>query len=315
MIMVKPFLKWAGGKTQLLDKIDEIFTEMGIEDEPFIYVEPFLGGGSVLLYVLDNFHNCEFAIVNDLNKELINLYRVIASDDLYFEFKTRLRIEQERYNNSDDKQMYYNNIRTLYNNWMSNDEKLKLSIDGAVWFLFLNKCCFNGLYRVSKKSGFNVPWGQKGHLKLYDEDYLDRCHALLNEKVIFMTGDYKATRIALDMSRVANKKVIYYLDPPYKPITKTQAFTNYTVDGFTDKDQEELKMFCDEIHNNNGMFVMSNSCVGDYFNKLYNDYTVKTVKAKRNINSDGNKRGDVDEVLIFNYKLDDYEQNKEIPLF
>lgn len=313
--MVKPFLKWAGGKTQLLDKIDDVFSSMRINDNPFIYVEPFVGGGSVLLYVLDNYHNCECAIINDLNKELINLYRVIASDDLYFDFKSRLRECQEKYNNSQDKQNYYNTIRKHYNDWMSNNDTLKLSVDGAVYFLFLNKCCFNGLYRVSKKSGFNVPWGQKDHLKLFDEDYLDRCHVLLNEKVIFMTGDYKATRSVLDMSHITRTDIVYYLDPPYKPVTKTQAFTSYTTEGFNDKDQEQLKEFCDEIHNNGGCFVMSNSCVGDYFNELYHNYTVTTVKAKRNINSDGNKRGDVDEVLIFNYKLDDYEQNKEIPLF
>jgi DNA adenine methylase len=313
-MMAKPFLKWAGGKTQLIDKIDDVFINMKINDDSFIYAEPFLGGGSVLLHVLDNYSNCEFAIVNDLNKELINLYRVIASDDLYTKFKERLRQEQELYNNSNDKLSYYNNVRCLYNKWMSEYDGLVLSVDGAVWFLFLNKCCFNGLYRVSKKSGFNVPWGQKDYLRLYDEDYLDHCHALLSDKVIFMTGDYKATRTALDMGHVMRMNVVFYMDPPYKPITKTQAFTSYTVDGFDDKDQEQLKLFCDEIHNNGACFVMSNSCVDDYFDKLYNDYTVTTVKAKRNINSDGNKRGEVDEVLIFN-RIEDYEQSKEIPLF
>ena len=313
--MAKPFLKWAGGKTQLIDKIDDVLSDMRINNDSFIYVEPFLGGGSVLLHVLDNYSNCEFAIVNDLNKELVNLYRVIASEELYSEFKLRLRKEQEQYNNSEDKQTYYNNIRTLYNKWMLNNDIVKLSVDGAVWFLFLNKCCFNGLYRVSKKSGFNVPWGQKDYLRIYDEDQLDHCHVLLSEKVMFMSGDYKATRCAIDIGHIMRKNVVYYLDPPYKPVTKTQAFTSYTVDGFDDKDQEELKEFCDEVDNNGACFVMSNSCVDDYFDKLYSDYTVTTVKAKRNINSDGNKRGDVDEVLIFNYKKEDYEQNKEIPLF
>jgi DNA adenine methylase len=313
-MMAKPFLKWAGGKTQLIDKIDDVFHDMKINDDSFIYVEPFLGGGSVLLHILDNYSNCECAIVNDLNKELINLYRVIASDSLYAEFKEKVRTEQDLYNNSDDKLSYYNNIRTRYNNWMSTYDGLNLSVDGAVWFLFLNKCCFNGLYRVSKKSGFNVPWGQKEYLKLYDEDYLDHCHVLLNEKVMFMTGDYKSTRMALDMGHITRTNVVYYLDPPSKPVTKTQAFTSYTVDGFDDKDQEQLKEFCDEIYNNDACFVMSNSCVGDYFDKLYDNYTVTTVKAKRNINSDGNKRGEVDEVLIFN-KVEDYEQSKEIPLF
>lgn len=314
-MMAKPFLKWAGGKTQLIDKIDDVLCNMIGNNERFIYVEPFLGGGSVLLHVLDNYSNCEIAIVNDLNKELVNLYRVIASDMLYSDFKLRSRIEQDRYNITEDKQNYYNNIRSLYNNWMLSYDGLSLSVDGAVWFLFLNKCCFNGLYRVSKKSGFNVPWGQKEYLKMYDEDNLDRCHILLNEKVMFMTGDYKITRAAIDMSNITKTKAVYYIDPPNKPVTKTQAFTSYTVDEFDDKDQEQLKCFCDEINNNDCGFIMSNSCVDDYVDNLYNEYTVTTVKAKRNINSNGDKRGEVDEALIFNYKIEDYEQSKEIPLF
>lgn len=311
--MAKPFLKWAGGKTQLLNDIDDKLSCIRTQSDTFIYVEPFLGGGSVLFNVLERFPNIEFAVVNDLNKELINLYRVIASETMYPAFKEAIRILQDDYNKSNQKDNFYKDVREKYNDWMLSWDSVSLNIDGAVWFLFLNKCGFNGLYRVSKKSGYNVPWGQKSYLNMYDEDNLDACHFVLNKKVVFMTGDYRATRTAIDIANVKNLDVVYYLDPPYKPITKTSAFTSYTTEGFTDKQQEQLKEFCDEIHNNKGYFLMSNSAPDDYFDKLYNTYNISKVKAKRNINSDGNKRGEVDEVLIFNYE--EIYDNKEIPLF
>ena len=311
--MAKPFLKWAGGKTQLLNDIDDKLSCIRTQSDTFIYVEPFLGGGSVLFNVLERFPNIEFAIVNDLNKELINLYRVIASETMYPVFKEAIRTLQEDYNKSTQKNDFYKDVREKYNNWMLSWDSVSLNNDGAVWFLFLNKCGFNGLYRVSKKSGYNVPWGQKSYLNMYDEDNLDACHFVLNKKVVFMTGDYRATRTAIDIAKVKNLDVVYYLDPPYKPITKTSAFTSYTTEGFTDKQQEQLKEFCDEIDNNNGYFLMSNSAPDDYFDKLYDTYNISKVKAKRNINSDGNKRGEIDEVLIFNYE--EIYGNKEIPLF
>lgn len=311
--MAKPFLKWAGGKTQLLSDIDDKLSGIRTESDTFIYVEPFLGGGSVLFHALEKYPNIEIAIVNDLNKELINCYRVIANEKYYPIFKESVRSLQEEYNKSHHKEDFYKDIREKYNNWMLSWDSVSLDIDGAVWFLFLNKCGFNGLYRVSKKSGYNVPWGQKSYLNMYDEDNLDACHFTLNKKVVFMTGDYRATRTAIDIANVKNLDFVYYLDPPYKPVSKTAAFTSYTTDGFTDKQQEQLKEFCDEIHNNNGYFLMSNSSVDDYFENLYRDYNVSIVKAKRNINSDGNKRGEVDEVLILNYECT--YVNKEIPLF
>ena len=311
--MAKPFLKWAGGKTQLLNDIDDKLSCIRTQSDTFIYVEPFLGGGSVLFNVLERFPNIEFAIVNDLNKELINLYRVIASETMYPVFKEAIRTLQDDYNKSTQKDNFYKDVREKYNNWMLSWDSVSLNNDGAVWFLFLNKCGFNGLYRVSKKSGYNVPWGQKSYLNMYDEDNLDACHFVLNKKVVFMTGDYRATRTAIDIAKVKNLDVVYYLDPPYKPITKTSAFTSYTTEGFTDKQQEQLKEFCDEIDNNNGYFLMSNSAPDDYFDKLYDTYNISKVKAKRNINSDGNKRGEIDEVLIFNYE--EIYGNKEIPLF
>lgn len=301
--MAKPFLKWAGGKTQLLEDIDDIIGDIRMDMDSFIYVEPFIGGGSVLLHLLETCSNMKYAIVNDLNSELINCYKVVADDAMYSQFKIELYRIQEDYNNCTDKKSFYDDIRKKYNDWMLSEKDDSLHLMGAVYFVFLNKCGFNGLYRVSKKSGYNVPWGQKDYLNIADFDNLDHVHMLLSEKVVFLQGDYKGTSFVNTLAKVDKQDVLFYLDPPYKPISSTSAFTSYTTEGFNDKSQEELKDFCVSIDEQGGYFLMSNSCVGDYFDKLYDGYTIKTVKAKRNINSDGTKRGDVDEVLISNYNI------------
>lgn len=297
--MAKPFLKWAGGKTQLLDDIDDIIGDIRVNMDSFIYVEPFVGGGSVLLHLLDTCSNMKYAIINDLNSELINCYRVVADNELYPMFKDELYKIQDEYNSSGDKKFFYEDVRCKYNAWMRSRKNNSIDVMGAVYFIFLNKCGFNGLYRVSKKSGYNVHWGQKEYLKIVDFDNLDHVHVLLNEKVVFMEGDYTNTSIVKDFCRVDTQDVLFYLDPP----CRSASFTNSTTVAFTDKSQENLKLFCDDITSFGGYFLLSNSCEGDYIENLYKDYNIKVVKAKRNINSDGTKRGDVDEVLITNYDI------------
>lgn len=299
--MAKPFLKWAGGKTQLLDDIDDIIGEIRVNMDSFIYVEPFVGGGSVLLHLLETCSNMKYAIINDLNSELINCYRVVADNDAYVTLKEELYNIQESYNCSSDKKLFYEDIRSKYNLWMRSRKDTSIDVMGAVYFMFLNKCGFNGLYRVSKKSGYNVHWGQKEYLNIVDFDNLDYVHMLLNEKVIFMEGDYKNTAIVKDLCRVEKQDVLFYLDPP----CRSASFTNSTAVAFTDKSQEELKEFCDGIDKCGGYFLLSNSSEGDYIENMYSGYDIKVVKAKRNINSDGSKRGDVEEVLVTNYNISD----------
>ena len=135
---------------------------------------------------------------------------------------------------------------------------------------------------------------------MFNEDELDKTHILLNEKVAILSGDYKRTDIMLQVSKVEKLDIIYYLDPPYRPISNTSNFTSYTKDEFDDKEQERLKAFCDEIDQSGGKFLLSNSKCDDYFDELYEGYNIDTVAAKRQINSVGSKRGAVKEVLISN---------------
>jgi len=297
--MAKPFVKWAGGKAQLLDIIDDKIGDFREKSNGFIYVEPFVGGGSVLLHLLDTCSNLKYAIINDANEQLINVYKVVADNDLYPKFKDTLLDIQNQYNNDDMKKEKYILFRHQYNHWIKGETELS-NVWGAAAFVFLNKCGFNGLYRVNQKGEFNVPWGQKETLRLFNEDELDKTHILLNEKVAILFGDYKRTDVMLQVSKVEKLDIIYYLDPPYKPISNTSNFTSYTKDDFDDKEQERLKAFCDEIDQAGGKFLLSNSKCDDYFDELYKGYNIDTVAAKRQINSVGSKRGAVKEVLISN---------------
>lgn len=295
--MAKSFVKWAGGKRQLITILDSVIGNIRDKSDSFIYVEPFVGGGSILFHLLSSCSNMKYAIINDANKELINCYRVISDNFKYSQLKDELIKIQTEYNDNNMKESVYKLYRTLYNNWLLGRYEFS-DIQGAAIFMFLNKCGFNGLYRVNSKGEFNVPWGKKDYLKIFDESELDNCHVLLNEKVIIMNGDYTITDIAMEIGRVERCDVIYYLDPPYKPISDTSNFTSYTKDVFGNLEQEQLKLFCDNIVRNGGNFVLSNSKCGDYFDNLYKGYDIEIVNAKRNINSIGTKRGNVEEIII-----------------
>ena len=297
--MAKPFIKWAGGKTQLINEIDERIWQLRESSREFVYVEPFVGGGSVLFHLLDTCSNMRYAVINDANEKLINTYRVIKDTERYKEFKDQLYNMQESYNADSMKKERFNIIRLHYNHWIKGDIKMS-DAWGAATFVFINKCCFNGIYRVNRNGEFNVPWGQKDYVYAFNEDELDKVHIALNEKVAILCGDYSKTDVVTQIASAEGCDAIYYLDPPYKPISDTANFTSYTKDDFNDKDQEKLKEFCDRIDKDGGKFLLSNSKCGDYFDVLYNGYTIETVSAKRLINRDSSKRGNVDEILIHN---------------
>jgi len=166
--------------------------------------------------------------------------------------------------------------------------------------LFLNKTCFNGLYRVNKKGKFNVPFGQYKKPNICDKNNLISVHHYL-QKVKVLQGDFEETL------KYAIKPSIFYLDPPYKPINLTSSFTSYSEQIFDDNEQIRLKKFCDEIHRQGNYFILSNSDVKNYdhsnnfFDELYKQYNIKRVKVRRNINSKGNKRGEIFELLITNF--------------
>lgn len=310
--MARSFVKWAGGKFQLLDEINDIIDSMTDECEEFIYVEPFVGGGALLFDLLERKQNLRLAFINDMNSNLVKSYKVIKSDTLYPELKKRLTEYQEAYNKAkspDDRKRIYLDVREAYNKRFCTGND-KDDVECASMFIFLNKTAFNGIYRENSKGEFNVPWNQREEVNLFDEENLDTCHNLL-KKVVMLNKDYKDTDFVMQIGGIDNCKVVYYLDPPYRPLEGSNSFIGYTKSGFSDKDQVRLKNFCDEINRNGYDFVLSNSKSGDFFENLYDVYEIDTVGARRNINSVGDKRGEVDELIIYNRK----KKNVSISLF
>lgn len=294
-ILGKPFLKWAGGKTQLLDVIFQSFPTNYIDT----FIEPFIGSGAVTFRMLSLFPNIK-VIINDINSDLINVYRVIKNNVV--ELITELKLLEKEYlsQEQEGRKEFFYVIRNEYNKRNSNYPEI--SVLDASYFIFLNKTCFNGLYRVNSKNKFNVPFGKYVNPNICNEDLLNHDSELL-QRVIILNGDYSMTfkYASLDGG------TLFYLDPPYKPISTTSSFNSYSADTFDDHQQMRLKDFCDRLSLNNMKFILSNSdpksvdIKNDFFDVLYNDYKVQRVHAKRNINSKGNCRGKIKELLICNY--------------
>jgi len=290
--MAKPFLKWAGGKSWLIEHIESLLPPHLLSDS-FTYVEPFVGSGAMLFWFLDRFPKMEKAIINDLNPDLINVYKVIASN--VNELISALSIIEKEYYSfigEDNKKIYYYDKRDRYNLRECNN------VDHAALFIFLNRTCFNGLYRVNKDNKYNVPMGKYKNPKICNRSNLwDVSEAL--KKVEIRCGDYADTLIE-------SGNPIYYFDPPYKPISVSSSFGAYTKDGFGDGDQVRLKEFCDILDGKGYNWFLSNSDVrengGDnFFDDMYSKYNILRVNAKRSINSDKDGRGLVSEIIINNF--------------
>lgn len=294
VVRAKPFLKWAGGKTQLLPAIEQLLSPKAGKGG-FTYVEPFVGSGAVLFWVLDAFPQIERAVINDLNGDLINTYRVIATTP--YELIERLEVHQEAFHQIDGdeeaKKAYFYSKRTAYNS-----RQLSL-VEQAAHFIFLNRTCFNGLYRVNAKNQFNVPAGVYKKPTICNAENLLAVHHQL-QKVVIMEGDFAETL------KYADENVIFYIDPPYKPISKTSSFTAYSKFEFDDQEQVRLKQFCDDLHQKGSHWVLSNSDVkgvdigNEFFDDLYANYQIQRVEAKRMINSNVSRRGVLTELLINN---------------
>lgn len=289
-----PFIKWAGGKGQLIGEIEKSLPE-DFRERSMTYVEPFVGGGAVLFHMLQEYPNIDSAIINDINRSLIISYRVVRDniDELIDELnkisKEYLALSQE------DRKAYFYSIRKNYNEEKNKSDKDKIKL--AAMFIFLNKTCFNGLYRENKKGEFNVPFGGYANPKIMDEENLRQCSILLKRCTI-LNGDYEENTkyVFLD------ENILYYLDPPYRPIGKTSAFNTYSKEGFDDEEQIRLSDFCRDINECGGMFIESNSDSGTFFDELYEEFDIRRVKATRRINSKGDKRGEINELIITNIK-------------
>ncbi len=289
----KPFVKWAGGKTQLLDEVKKSLPTNLRQYRDLTYVEPFVGGGAVLLWILQECPNIHRAIINDINKELICTYRVIKSNVHSLICELELLQEQYLSRSADGRKALFLEMRKRFNTKSISD------IETASLFIFLNRTCFNGLYRVNSKGEFNVPYGKYANPRICDKRNLLAVSKLL-QRVEILCGDFATTE------QYAGSSTIFYLDPPYKPLSETSSFTSYAKGGFDDAEQIRLRDFCTRINQKNAMFVASNSdpieeTTGEsFFEQIYYQFKIKRVSATRLINANPNNRGLVSEIMISN---------------
>ncbi len=293
---VKPFLKWAGGKGQLLKEIEKYYP---FDDAKITkYAEPFVGGGAVLSDILSKY-NLKEIYISDINAELINTYCIIRDDiDALIEMLLRLQNDFIPLD-TDSRKVYYMQKRERFNDLKINSKE-KINIEKAALMLFLNKTCFNGLYRVNKRGLFNVPMGAYKNPMICDEANLRAVSAKL-QKVIIDCGDYRKSADFID------ENTFVYFDPPYRPLTDTASFTAYTENLFNDEEQIELARFVGDMHRKGAKVVISNSdpknsnTEDDFFDNIYSAYKIKRVEANRMINCNSESRGKIKELLISNF--------------
>lgn len=294
--VAKPFLKWAGGKTQLITKIEKSLPYEVI-DNKFTYIEPFVGSGAVLFWMINNFPKMEKAVINDINQDLINTYKTIASKPK--ELISILQILQNEFHDlegeDEQKKKYYYSKRDIYNT-----RKEEQSGQAAL-FIFLNRTCFNGLYRVNRKNEYNVPMGSYKRPTICDKENILAVSQAL-QKVELLCGDYEETL------KEATKNSFFYFDPPYKPLSNTSSFNSYAKDEFNDEEQIRLRNFCSKLEKLEHKWMLSNSDVkgkdanDNFFDEIYSEFSILRVKARRNINANADKRGELNELLITNYQ-------------
>ncbi|MBQ9215728.1 MAG: DNA adenine methylase [Prevotella sp.] len=296
-IEAKPFLKWAGGKGQLLSQLAAYLPQQ-ISKEQFTYIEPFVGGGAMLFYMLQHFGNIRKAVINDVNEDLILTYRIIK-DDVEVLITNLDRLEKNYLAITDQEgrcQVFYE-VRERFNQHVGD------SLDRASQLIFLNKTCFNGLYRVNRRGQFNVPFGKYANPTICNAKLLRADSQLLQSaKVEICQGDYTQT------IQHINGLTFVYLDPPYRPLDATSNFTAYAKGDFNDNDQRNLAAFCHQLSKRGSLWMESNAdCSAKnpedtFFEELYKDYQIERVNAARFINANPEKRGKLTELLIRNYE-------------
>ncbi len=294
---VKPFLKWAGGKGQLLSEIEKYY--------PFAdgkitkYAEPFVGGGAVLFDILSKY-DLDEVYISDINAELINTYRIIRDDiDELIAMLTAMQSEFVPMD-TEHRKIYYTAKRERFNDLKLNVNE-NINIEKAALMIFLNKTCFNGLFRVNKKGLFNVPMGAYKNPMICDKNNLRAVSEKL-QRVTIVCGDYKESADFID------ENTFIYFDPPYRPITDTASVTAYTENLFNDEEQIKLARFVDAMHIKGAKIVISNSdpknsnAEDDFFDNIYSSHMIKRVEATRMINCNSEARGKIKELLISNFK-------------
>ncbi len=295
---IKPFVKWAGGKGSLISQLKK-FYPFELENEKISkYVEPFVGGGAVLINILQEYDVKE-AYAFDINIDLINCYNVIKNNvenlikELDIKEKEFLKLEYK------NRQEYFYNVRKEYNSYKISENET--NVKRASEFIFLNKTCFNGLYRVNKSGQFNVPYGKYKNPTICDANNL-RDLSYLIRNVVFQYGDYKKSEKYIDSN------TFVYFDPPYRPLSNTSGFTSYTKEDFNDDNQKELANYFKLLDEKDAKLMLSNSNPkntnkdDNFFEEIYKGFNINEISAKRMINANAKWRGEISELLITNYE-------------
>ena len=276
--LVSPILKWVGGKRQLLDSIEPLIPKCST------YYEPFLGGGAVLFC-----RQPAKAVINDSNQELMNVYLTIKEEPEALISK----LEEHREKNCED---YFYHVRAL-----DRDKQgfgYLTNVERAARIIYLNKTCYNGLFRVNSSGEFNSPWGRYKNPNITNETTIQALSDYFNQAdITIKCGDYR------EALKGIRKGAFVYFDPPYVPISASASFTGYTAGGFGEQEQIALKEQCDALNARGIKFLLSNSAC-TFIEELYKDYIVEYVNAKRVINANPEKRGEIKETLVHNYEPD-----------
>jgi DNA adenine methylase len=301
-INAKPFLKWAGGKTQLLDAFSKRIPKELKSGEITTFVEPFIGGGAVFFHFNSTFLFDECHLF-DINEELYLTYHVVKRD--VDELIECLRNLTDTFLSKDEEERkkYFYSIRNEFN---QTKQSINYNSYETAWIpracqlIFLNKTCFNGLFRVNSQGGFNVPFGRYKNPKIIHPELLRRDAELLQNTTIHL-GDFA------DSSPYITKDSFVYFDPPYRPLSPSASFTHYSMGGFDDADQKRLAEFFAACDAKQAKLLLSNSDPkninpdDDFFDRLYANYAIERVPAKRMINADASKRGEINELIVTNY--------------
>lgn len=298
----KPFLKWAGGKSQLLEQMAYYIHSEVIQGRIKRYVEPFVGGGALFFHMAQKYDIEEFAIW-DINLELIQAYQTIQKD--VQSLIDALRNIENSYKalSPDEQSFFFYDIRARFNDssiHSGNSLLMPVRVERSAQFIFLNRTCFNGLYRVNSKGDFNVPFGKYKNPSICAEDNLKAISQILQHTDI-RYGDFESCESLVD------EETFVYFDPPYRPISQTASFNSYSKYDFNDDAQLRLAAFYRKLDEKGAKLMLSNSdpknenpC-DDFFENAYRGYHIERVKANRIINCNAEKRGAIDELLIMNY--------------
>ena len=295
----KPFLKWAGGKGQLLSQLDAHLPS-DLIGQTFTYIEPFVGGGAMLFYMLRKYPNITHAVINDINPHLVTAYRVIKQQpDELIERLSALEQDYFAQSGEEEKKVFFLRARDVFNEVQLDD------VDRAKYLIFLNRTCFNGLYRVNAKGKFNVPFGRNQHPTICNAATIKADSELLNRvDVTILNGDFERTT-----DEMGDGLNFFYFDPPYRPLNATSSFNSYAKEEFNDEQQIRLRDFCSRLDSMpNVRWMLSNSdCSAKnpddtFFEDIYSDFHIHRVHASRAINANPSKRGKLTELLIKNYE-------------